>query len=231
MLLMPMAPRNINQMFGLTTLVTKVQFNTTAARPKATGVEFIVGKSLYRADPRSKNVDGSTGTYGSVIATKEIIISGGTFNTPQIIQLSGVGPAAELKKFDIPVIKDLPGVGTNMQDRYEVGIVGNSTSDFALLKDCTFLNGTDPCLEQWEDVPLLKGGYSTNGIALAYFKHSSVADRVQDLFLGGVTAYLMDISSAIPYTPSRNEISGLGSRIELNPYQCISYPQTYKHTP
>ncbi|KAF7938593.1 uncharacterized protein EAE98_000931 [Botrytis deweyae] len=173
----------------LNTLVTKVQFNTTAAKPRATGVEFIVGKSLYRADPRSKNVDDSDGTYGSVTATKEVIVSGGTFNTPQILKLSGVGPKAELEKFGIPVIVDLPGVGTNMQDRYEVGIVGNSTSDFSLLKDCTFLNGTDPCLEQWETLPLLKGGYSTNGIALAYPKHSSVADGVQDLYLGGVPAY------------------------------------------
>ncbi|TGO59896.1 hypothetical protein BCON_0040g00390 [Botryotinia convoluta] len=173
----------------LNTLVTKVQFNTTAATPRATGVEFIVGKSLYRADPRSKNVDDSEGTYGSVTATKEVIVSGGTFNTPQILKLSGVGPKAELEKFGIPVIKDLPGVGTNMQDRYEVGIVGNSTSDFSLLKECTFLNGTDPCLEQWETLPLLKGGYSTNGIALAYPKHSTVADGVQDLYLGGVPAY------------------------------------------
>ncbi|KAF7961058.1 hypothetical protein EAE96_000725 [Botrytis aclada] len=173
----------------LNTLVTKVQFNTTAATPRATGVEFIVGKSLYRADPRSKNVDDSEGTYGSVTATREVIVSGGTFNTPQILKLSGVGPKAELEKFGIPVIKDLPGVGTNMQDRYEVGIVGNSTSDFSLLKECTFLNGTDPCLEQWETLPLLKGGYSTNGIALAYPKHSSVADGVQDLYLGGVPAY------------------------------------------
>ncbi|KAF5868609.1 putative choline dehydrogenase protein [Botrytis fragariae] len=173
----------------LNTLVTKVQFNTTAATPRATGVEFIVGKSLYRADPRSKNVDDSEGTYGSVTATKEVIVSGGTFNTPQILKLSGVGPKAELEKFGIPVIVDLPGVGTNMQDRYEVGIVGNSTSDFSLLKECTFLNGTDPCLEQWETLPLLKGGYSTNGIAIAYPKHSSVADGVQDLYLGGVPAY------------------------------------------
>ncbi|KAK8908900.1 hypothetical protein QC760_003245 [Botrytis cinerea] len=173
----------------LNTLVTKVQFNTTAATPRATGVEFIVGKSLYRADPRSKNVGDSDGTYGSVAATKEVIVSGGTFNTPQILKLSGVGPKAELEKFGIPVIVDLPGVGTNMQDRYEVGIVGNSTSDFSLLKECTFLNGTDPCLEQWETLPLLKGGYSTNGIALAYPKHSSVADGVQDLYLGGVPAY------------------------------------------
>ncbi|RAL67889.1 hypothetical protein DID88_008614 [Monilinia fructigena] len=185
----------------LNTLVTKVRFNTTGAVPKATGVEFIIGKSLYRADPRSKSVADSDGTYGSVTATKEVIVSGGTFNTPQILKLSGIGPKAELGKFGIPLIKDLPGVGTNMQDRYEIGIVGNSTSDFDLLKDCTFLNGTDPCLEQWENVPILKGGYSTNGIALAYPKHSTVA---------------ADISPVIPSLLSPNATSGPGFTLKAH---------------
>ena len=172
----------------LNTLVTKVTFDTSAAKPKATGVEFLVGKSLYAADPRAKSTT-SNGTPGSVHATREVIVSGGAFNTPQILKLSGIGPADELNKWGIPIIADLPGVGTNMQDRYEIGIVGKSDSDFELLAACTFLNGTDPCLEQWENAPLFKGGYSTNGIAIAYPKHSSVAVDDPDLYLGGVPAY------------------------------------------
>ena len=100
----------------LNTLVTKINFNTTGATPKATGVEFLVGQSLYRADPRS-TASTTSGTPGSVKATREVIISAGTFNTPQLLKLSGVGPADELASFGIPLIKDLPGVGTNMQDR------------------------------------------------------------------------------------------------------------------
>jgi choline dehydrogenase len=99
----------------LNTLVTKINFDTTSTTPKATGVDFLVGQSLYRADPRASSSDG--GTPGSVNATREVIISAGTFNTPQLLKLSGVGPAAELESFDIPLILDLPGVGTNMQDR------------------------------------------------------------------------------------------------------------------
>ena len=174
----------------LNTLVTGINFDTSGPVPKATGVNFLVGKSLYRADPRS-TASITSGTPGSVTATREVIISAGSFNTPQLLKLSGIGPADELKSFGIPIIKDLPGVGTNMQDRYEVGVVGEAPSKFALLKDCTFLNGTDPCLEQWKDVPVLKGGYSTNGIAIAYPKHSSVSEGqgLPDLFLGGVPAY------------------------------------------
>lgn len=180
---------------ALNTLVTKVNFDETGAKPRATGVEYLYGQSLYRADQRaSKTEDG--GVPGQVFASKEVILSAGAFNTPQLLKLSGVGPKSELESFDIPVVKDLPGVGGNMQDRYEVGIVGKAPTEFSLLKKCTFLdiNGTeggeDPCYSQWEDgIAGLKGGYTTNGIAFGYFKHSSVAENGDpDLFLGGVPA-------------------------------------------
>jgi choline dehydrogenase len=173
----------------LHTLVTRVAFDTTESTPRATGVEFLAGESLYLADRRSE-ASTMSGTPGSMRATREVILSGGAFNTPQILKLSGIGPADELSSFGIPVVKYLPGVGTNLQDRYEVGIVGKSTSNFSLLNDCTYLQGEDPCLETWKyALPLLKGGYSTNGIAIAYPKHSSVAEDVPDLYLGGVPAY------------------------------------------
>lgn len=181
---------------ALNTLVTKVNFDETGDKPRATGVEYLYGKSLYRADQRaSRTEDG--GVPGQVFASKEVIVSAGAFNTPQLLKLSGVGPKSELESFDIPVVKDLPGVGGNMQDRYEIGIVGKAPTEFSLLKKCTFLdiNGTeggeDPCYSQWEDglAGGLKGGYTTNGIAFGYFKHSSVAENGDpDLFLGGVPA-------------------------------------------
>ena len=51
-----------------------------------------------------------------VKARKEVIISAGTVHTPQILQLSGIGPAALLKQAKIPTLVDLPGVGQNFQD-------------------------------------------------------------------------------------------------------------------
>jgi choline dehydrogenase len=53
---------------------------------------------------------------------KEIILCGGAINTPQLLQLSGVGNAGELKALGIDVVKDLPGVGENLQDHLEVYI-------------------------------------------------------------------------------------------------------------
>jgi choline dehydrogenase len=51
---------------------------------------------------------------------REIVLCGGAINTPQILQLSGVGNASELSKLGIPVVHDLPGVGENLQDHLEV---------------------------------------------------------------------------------------------------------------
>ncbi|HEX3788776.1 MAG TPA: choline dehydrogenase [Pseudonocardiaceae bacterium] len=53
---------------------------------------------------------------------KEIILSGGSINTPQLLQLSGVGNAAELTALGVDVVHDLPGVGENLQDHLEVYI-------------------------------------------------------------------------------------------------------------
>jgi choline dehydrogenase len=50
----------------------------------------------------------------------EVILCGGAINTPQILQLSGIGAAAELEALGVPVVADLPGVGENLQDHLEV---------------------------------------------------------------------------------------------------------------
>jgi choline dehydrogenase len=54
-----------------------------------------------------------------VRARRDVIVSTGSINTPQLLKLSGIGPAAELREHGIPVIRDLPGVGENLQDHLE----------------------------------------------------------------------------------------------------------------
>jgi choline dehydrogenase len=172
----------------LNTLVTKVCFDESGNRPLAVGVDFIKGKSLYRADPRSSSA--GAGVPGSVNATREVILAAGAFNTPQLLKLSGIGPSAELSSFGIPVVVDLPGVGTNLQDRYETTVIGSTTSDFEVIKDCTFYRTPDdPCLAKWQNgaIPTLKGVYASNGIALAIVKKSSAAASGDDpdIFIAG----------------------------------------------
>ncbi|PKS11292.1 hypothetical protein jhhlp_003054 [Lomentospora prolificans] len=166
----------------LNTLVTKVRFDTTGSKPRAVGVDFLHGQSLYRADPRSSGA--GEGTPGSVDASQEVILAAGAFNTPQLLKLSGIGPQAELASFDIPVIVDLPGVGTNLQDRYETTVIGKMASDFVVTHDCTFYRTpNDPCLQRWEaggSIPTLKGVYASNGIALGVTRKSSAAGAGDD---------------------------------------------------
>jgi choline dehydrogenase len=62
-----------------------------------------------------------------VFANKEVILSGGSINTPQILLLSGVGPKEELEKLSIELVHDLKGVGKNLQDHVFYTICHNTT--------------------------------------------------------------------------------------------------------
>src|SRR4030095_12936536 len=53
---------------------------------------------------------------------REVILSGGTINSPHLLQISGIGPAAHLKSIGVPVVHDLPGVGANLSDHYAIRI-------------------------------------------------------------------------------------------------------------
>ncbi|MEU7859143.1 choline dehydrogenase [Nonomuraea sp. NPDC049141] len=59
---------------------------------------------------------------GGTVRAKEVILSGGAINSPQLLQLSGVGNAGELAALGVDVVHDLPGVGENLQDHLEVYI-------------------------------------------------------------------------------------------------------------
>src|SRR5262245_26856724 len=52
-------------------------------------------------------------------ANREVILAAGSINTPKLLKLSGVGPAAELEPHGIPLVRDLPGAGANLQDHIE----------------------------------------------------------------------------------------------------------------
>jgi choline dehydrogenase-like flavoprotein len=53
---------------------------------------------------------------------REVILSGGTINSPHLLQVSGIGPAAHLRSIGVPVVHDLPGVGANLSDHYAIRI-------------------------------------------------------------------------------------------------------------
>lgn len=110
---------------SMNSLATKVLFGngtSCGGKPRAIGIEYLQGKSLYKADARYS--ESNKGTVKTATARKEVILSGGTFNTPQLLMLSGIGPKEHLAEFNIPVRVDAQGVGKNMQDNQEMPIIG-----------------------------------------------------------------------------------------------------------
>jgi choline dehydrogenase-like flavoprotein len=57
------------------------------------------------------------GDISTAFAAKEVLVAAGALHTPQVLQLSGVGPRDLLEALNIPIISDLPGVGSNLQDQ------------------------------------------------------------------------------------------------------------------
>jgi choline dehydrogenase len=170
--------------------VTKVTFDNSTTPPRATGVEFLDGQYLYRASPRSSSSKGA-GIPGSAVASREVIVAGGVYNSPQLLKLSGIGPASELKQHGIPVVVDSPGVGTNLQDHYEINVQGHTPANFTALEGCTFEfnNQPDPCLTRWENPTLLTndhGIYSSSGFGgTMFFKSSTAPQGDWDVFVFG----------------------------------------------
>ena len=173
----------------LHTLVTRIQFDRSSDEPRATGVEYLEGEALYRADPRSANA--TIQGQGIVNASKEIIIAAGTFNTPQLLKLSGIGPAEELARFGIDQFVDLP-VGSNLRDHIEVPVISKAPTNFTVVDGCTFVRGypevPDPCLERYlaGHDQASKGAYGSNGLAIgAIMKTSAAAGDDPDVMVYG----------------------------------------------
>ena len=174
-----------NLVVRMSNLATKVLFD---ANRRAIGVECWEGQHLYRADPNAKDGGHQVKQY---YCAREVILAGGTFNSPQLLMLSGIGPAAHLSKMGIPLLVDRPGVGTNLQDRYEVGIVSEMKKNWQIIANATFKpplpnQPGDPCYQQWQNG---QGVYTTNGAVLAVIKKSKPSLPNPDLFLFALAGF------------------------------------------
>ena len=96
------------------------------------------------------------GKINKIYANKEIILSSGSINSPQLLMVSGVGPANHIKEKGIEIIKDIPGVGRNLQDHLETYIQQECKTSDTLFKYINkfnmvkagiqwFLNKSGPC--------------------------------------------------------------------------------------
>ena len=167
-------------------LAARVIFEGT----RAVGVEYLRGRHLYRANPNA-SARGAQPERVTVRAEREVILAAGAFNTPQLLKLSGIGPADELERHGIPVVVDLPGVGENLQDRYEVGVISEMQRDFPLLRDVAFRPPApgDPPDRAFDEWRLGQGVYSSNGVVVSIILKSSRAQPDPDLFIFGLPAW------------------------------------------
>jgi choline dehydrogenase len=90
------AEKRRNLRIEVNALVTKVTLEGTRAK----GVEFVQDRQKHSVE------------------AGEVILAGGAFNSPQLLQLSGIGPRALLERHGIPLVHDLPGVGEDLQDHF-----------------------------------------------------------------------------------------------------------------
>jgi choline dehydrogenase len=95
---------------NLTVLTNALTSRVLIEKGRAVGVEYMRG-----------------GKSAKVYASAEVILCGGAINSPQILLLSGIGPADELRKVGVALLHDLPGVGKNLQDHLDVNVINECT--------------------------------------------------------------------------------------------------------
>jgi choline dehydrogenase len=105
------AKRRPNLTVVANALATRILFSGR----RATGVEYRRGGATFTAH-----------------ANAEVIVSGGAFNSPQLLQLSGLGPAKILRELGIDVVADMPGVGADLQDHLQIRMLYRCTEPITM---------------------------------------------------------------------------------------------------
>ncbi len=103
-----------------------------ATRAQATGIVIKNGRAVgVRYRQQGRNLEAQ--------CNAEVLLAAGAIQSPQLLQLSGIGPVDLLRNFGIPVVTDLPGVGENLQDHLQV----------RLIYECTKPITTNDALNSW----------------------------------------------------------------------------------
>jgi choline dehydrogenase len=154
-------------------LATRVLFDEDGA---ASGVEYLKGRHLYRAHAVPST---AAGELRQVRARREVVLCGGAFNTPQLLMLSGIGPAAQLRTHGIPVRADIAGVGRNLQDRYEVAVTHRMRRPWQVLKGAEYARDDEPW-KHWD--ARRESLYDGSGAAIAVIRRSKAPLPEPDIF-------------------------------------------------
>ncbi len=113
---------------------------------RATGIEYERGGAIQKA-----------------LATREVILAAGSISSPQILMLSGIGPAQHLQQHGIPVVADVPGVGENLHDHVSAACTYRTTPKNSLNRELSGLSVLRHAITYY----LAKRGPLTNGASQA----------------------------------------------------------------
>ncbi|SMC96608.1 choline dehydrogenase [Kibdelosporangium aridum] len=196
--------RNINK--GRRWSAARAYLHPVLDRPNLTLKCYThVNKVLFDGK-RATGVEISRFGRTKTVRGKEIILCGGAINTPQLLQLSGIGNAKELQALGIDVVNDLPGVGENLQDHLEVYVQHASKKPVSL----------NPALK-WRNRPLIglkwllarKGPASTN-----HFEGGGFARSNEDVAYPNLMFHFLPL--AVRYDGSQ-PTAGHGYQVHIGP--------------
>ncbi|KAG8714560.1 hypothetical protein FRC09_017494 [Ceratobasidium sp. 395] len=190
--------------FATDTLATKVlTCADSSGKPRAYGVEAASGNALL---PVAKRFTGKRSLERKqYLAKYEVVVSAGTFQTPQLLMLSGIGDSNQLAKYNIPTVANLPGVGANLQDRIEMTLVWKLQKNHTVLNGCRWGDDfSDPCLKEWAEQGHLDA-YSSGPAVWAHAYKSSPSLPYLDVwsmwgpgaFKGYYPGYSLEVSQNI----------------------------------
>jgi choline dehydrogenase len=182
----------VTQLNGERCSAAKAYLTPNLARPNLQVITHAVTAKVNFEGRRATGVSYYHGNeLKQIRARREVILCGGSFGSPQLLMLSGIGDADELKKFGIPVMHHLPGVGKNLQDHLDyvqAWHMPNDSATFGLsLRGAAKLTSA---IYEWrtQRSGMLTSAYATAGA----FLRSSTDVAVPDLQLIFVIAIVDD---------------------------------------
>lgn len=225
----------------LDSLVVGVLFDgDPSGAPRAIGVRYVKDRGLSLKDGEDGGPT-KTPDASEVRCRREVILCAGAFSSPQLLMLSGIGPREELERHGISTRLDRQGVGRNLQDRYELGLVTRIGEPFALLKDAKFRapNRGEKPERHYRRWLRGKGVYATNGAVLSMTLRSDPSHKEPDLicfglvgdFRGYYPGYSRDAvkSPAFTWAILKAHTENRGGRITLGSADPTQHPLVNFH--
>jgi choline dehydrogenase-like flavoprotein len=152
----PLNPdHNSGNPIGMATVINSAQcgLRSTAndlLTPKPENLTIVTKATVQRLIVEGTKIVGVEAKDARYFASKEVVLSAGSLNSPSILMHSGIGPAKQLEEFNIPVIRDIPAVGQNLRDHMFIPLVyqrtETSTSRASFYGNAQAM---DDALKQW----------------------------------------------------------------------------------